>query len=157
MGENVEMDCQSKNVLNFSKISDKARVPKKATEGAAGMDLCACIDEEITIKPGDIVKIPCGIAISIPSKEYAAFIFARSGLGVKHGITLANSVGVIDSDYRGEIMVGLCNVSNESYTVSSGERIAQLIIMKIESFPLVEVESLDSTERGSGGFGSTGK
>ena len=151
------MDCQSKNVLNFSKISEKACTPKRATQGSAGMDLCACIDEEITIKPGDIAKIPCGIAISIPGNEYAAFIFARSGLGVKHGITLANSVGVVDSDYRGEIMVGLCNVSNEPYTVSPGERIAQMVIMRVESFPLVEVESLDSTTRGAGGFGSTGK
>ncbi len=153
----METKSQSKNVLNFCKLSAKACLPERATSGSAGLDLCACINEEITIKPGDLVRIPCGIAISIPSSEYAAFIFARSGLGVKHGITLSNGVGVIDSDYRGEICVGLCNVGNESYTITPGERIAQMIIMRVESFPLIEVESLDVTGRGSGGFGSTGK
>ncbi len=153
----MESKSQSKNVLNFCKLSKKARLPKRATSGSAGMDLCACIDEEITLNPGDLARIPCGIAISMPSNEYAAFIFSRSGLGVKHGITLSNGVGVVDSDYRGEICVGLCNVGSEPYTVSPGERIAQMVIMRVEVFPLVQVENLGSTQRGTGGFGSTGK
>lgn len=121
------------------------------------MDLHACIEESIEIKPGDLVKIPTGIAISIPKKEYAAFIFPRSGLAVKHGITLSNCVGVVDSDYRGEICVGLCNIGREPYTISPEERIAQMIIIKTEFLPILEVSSLDSTSRGEGGFGSTGK
>lgn len=153
----MESKSQSQNVLNFCKLSEKACVPKRATSGSAGMDLCACTDNEITINPGDLARIPCGIAISIPSNKYAAFIFARSGLGVKHGITLSNGVGVVDSDYRGEICVGLCNVGSEPYTITPGERIAQLVIMPVETFPLTEVESLSSTDRGTGGFGSTGK
>ncbi len=153
----MENKSQDKNILNFCKLSEKACVPKRATAGSAGMDLCACIDEEITVLPGNLVRIPCGIAIGIPSGDYAALIFARSGLGVKHGITLSNGVGVIDSDYRGEICVGLCNVGSEPYTIVPGERIAQMVIMRVENFPLMEVKSLDSTQRGTGGFGSTGK
>lgn len=153
----MESKSQSQKVLNFCKLSEKVCIPKRATSGSAGMDLCACIDEEITLNPGSLVRIPCGIAISIPSNEYAAFIFARSGLGVKYGVTLSNGVGVVDSDYRGEICVGLCNVGNEPYTITPGERVAQMVIMRVETFPLVEVKNLDSTERGTGGFGSTGK
>ena len=143
--------------LNFCKISNKAVIPTRATDGAAGYDLYACIEEEITLNPKERVLIPCGISISLPSREYAAFIFGRSGLGIKNGITLSNGVGVIDSDYRGEICVGLFNSSNEPYTFKSQERIAQMVIMKIELPVLNEVDSLDSTARGSKGFGSTGK
>lgn len=152
----MEKNCQGSKVLNFSKFSEKAYAPKRATSGSAGMDLSACIEEEITVKPGDIAKIPCGIGVSVP-EGYAAFIFARSGLAIKHGITLANAVGVVDSDYRGEVCVGLCNVSREPYTVRPNERIAQMIIMKVEMMPIFEVTSLDETARGTGGFGSTGK
>lgn len=153
----MENKSQSPNILNFCKVSDKAIIPKKATEGSAGMDLCACIENEIILKPGKRHLIPTGIAISLPGNDYVAFIFARSGLGVKHGIALSNGVGVIDSDYRGELRVGLCNFGDEEYTISPGERIAQLVIMKVENLPLCQVSELDSTERGKCGFGSTGK
>ncbi len=101
--------------------------------------------------------IPTGLAIEIPSSEYAAFIFARSGLSVKHGIGLLNSVGVIDSDYRGELKVGVINQKRESYTIMPGERIAQLVIMPVSCMPVCEVSELSDTDRGEGGFGSTGK
>lgn len=153
----MEIKNQDQNVLNFCKLSENAVLPKRATKGAAGMDLCACIENEIVLNPGERALVPTGIAISLPSEDYAAFLFARSGLGVKHGITLSNGVGVIDSDYRGEIRAGLCNMSKEPYTIKPNERIAQLVIMRVENFPLVEVKTLDSTERGAGGFGSTGK
>lgn len=153
----MENKSQSPNVLNFCKISDKAIVPKRATEGSAGMDLCACIDKDMILEPGKRALVPTGIAISLSEKDYAAFIFARSGLAVKHGISLSNGVGVIDSDYRGEIRVGLCNLGDEPYTIKPGERIAQMVIMKVENFNLHQVDKLDSTERGEGGFGSTGK
>lgn len=153
----MENKSQSPNVLNFCKISEKAIVPKRATEGSAGMDLCACIEEDIVLEPGKRVLVPSGIAVSLPEKDYAVFIFARSGLAVKHGISLSNGVGVIDSDYRGEIRVGICNFGEESYTIKPGERIAQMVVMKVENFNLCQVDKLDSTERGEGGFGSTGK
>ena len=121
------------------------------------MDLCACIENDIILNPGDRILVPSGIAISLPGPEYAAFIFARSGLGVKHGITLSNGVGVIDSDYRGEIGIGLCNLGKEPYIIKNGERIAQMVIMKVELPELNEVKVLDLTNRGSNGFGSTGK
>ena len=106
---------------------------------------------------GDTAVIPTGLAIEIPSSEYAAFIFARSGLSVKHGIGLLNSVGVIDSDYRGELKVGVINQKRESYTIMPGERIAQLVIMPVSCMPVCEVSELSDTDRGEGGFGSTGK
>ncbi len=156
-GDIVERKSQTKNVLNFCKVSKNAKVPYRATSGSAGMDLCACIENDVVLKPGERALIKTGIAISLPSSEYVAFIFARSGLGIKHGITLSNGVGVIDSDYRGEIGVGLCNLGNEDYTIKNGERIAQMVVMKVQTPELSEVESLDFTERGTGGFGSTGR
>lgn len=152
----MEIKSQDIKRLNFKKISDKGKIPQKATLGSAGMDLSACLDEEIQIKPGDLVKIPCGVAVEVPF-GYAAFVFARSGLGIKHGITLSNGVGVIDSDYRGEVCVGLCNVGKENYVVKDGDRIAQMVIMKVEDFAIHEVDNLSETARGEGGFGSTGK
>ena len=153
----MEIKNQDQNVLNFCRLSKNAISPKRATKGAAGMDLHACIEKEIILNPSERALVPTGVAISMPSCEYAAFLFARSGLGVKHGITLSNGVRVIDSDYRGEICAGLCNMGKEPYTIKPNERIAQIVIMKVENFPLVEVDTLDSTERGTGGFGSTGK
>lgn len=145
------------NSIKIMKKRQDAIIPKRATKGAAGMDLYAIIDEPVTIHPGKLIMIPTGIAIEMPSNEYAAFIFARSGLGVKHGIALSNGVGVIDSDYRGEICVGLCNLSDQSYTIQPKDRVAQMVIMPVCQLPLVEVKELDSTQRGEGGFGSTGK
>ena len=143
--------------VKVKKLKEQAVMPKRATEGSAGADLYACIDEPITIAPGQLVKIPTGIAIELSDSHTAAFLFARSGLGVKHGITLSNGVGVVDSDYRGEICVGLCNVSDKPYTVSPQERVAQMVIMPVVGASFVEAAVLGDTERGAGGFGSSGK
>lgn len=142
--------------VKVKKLKENAVVPKRATSGSAGADLYACIDEPITIAPGSLAMIPTGLAIELESSDCAAFLFARSGLGVKHGITLSNGVGVVDSDYRGEVCVGLCNVSNESYTINAGERIAQMVIMPVKPAEFVLTDDLSDTERGAGGFGSTG-
>ena len=148
-GENMEM--------LIKKVRENAKVPSRATEGSAGLDLCACIDEPITLNSGDTAVIPTGIAIALPSADFGAFVFPRSGIAVKHGIGLLNSVGVIDSDYRGEVMVGVINQFRESYTIQPGERIAQMVIMPVSMTPVREVTELDDTVRGAGGFGSTGK
>ncbi len=146
-----------KTQVKVKRLNDNAVLPKRATEGSAGADLYACINEPVMIAPGQLVKIPTGIAIELESNELAAFLFARSGLGVKHGITLSNSVGVVDSDYRGEVCVGLCNVSSEPYTIQPNERIAQMVIMPVACAGFIEVSELGDTSRGAGGFGSTGK
>lgn len=143
--------------LKMKKVRENAIIPKRATAGSAGLDLCACIDEPLTVKAGERAVIPSGIAIALESSEVVALVFARSGLAIKHGISLSNSVGVIDSDYRGEICVGIINTSREDYTVNPGERIAQLVLTPVIPAKPVEVESLDETERGAGGFGSTGR
>ncbi len=144
-------------VLQIKKLKDNAKVPSRGTAGSAGLDLCACIDEPITLNCGDTALIPTGIAIALPSADYGAFVFPRSGIAVKHGIGLLNSVGVIDSDYRGEIMVGVINQKREAYTIEPGERIAQMVIMPVSMMPVEEVTQLSETDRGDGGFGSTGK
>lgn len=143
--------------LKIKKVRDNAKIPFRATSGSAGMDLYACIDEPITLAGGEKAVIPTGIAIELPNEQLAAFVFARSGLAIKHGIGLLNSVGVIDSDYRGEICVGLINQLKEEYTINPDERIAQLVIMPVSMIEPVEVLELGDTERGEGGFGSTGK
>ena len=139
------------------KIGAEIPFPYYASAGAAAMDLHACIDEAVTLAPGGRAFLPTGIAIALPSAEYVALVFARSGLGIKHGIALSNGVGVIDSDYRGEIRVGLTNLSDTPYTVQPGDRIAQLAVMPVVQAELERVDSLDDTGRGTGGFGSTGK
>ena len=143
--------------LKIKKLKENARIPKRATEGAAGMDLFACITDAVALAPGQLTVIPTGIAIELSDNTCAAFLYARSGLGVKHGICLSNGVGVIDSDYRGEICVGLCNVSDTPYTIEPGERVAQMVIAPVLIPSVVEVGELGETERGSGGFGSTGR
>ena len=144
--------------VNITTVRENAIIPTKATTGSAGFDLHACIDKDLTIKKGDLIRVPCGIAIELPSSEYAAFFFARSGLGIKYGISLSNGVGVIDSDYRGEIQVGLCRTSDgDPYTIKNGDRIAQMIIMQMSNVNFKLVENLGESERGSGGFGSTGR
>ena len=115
------------------------------------------MDSDVVLKPGQRALIPTGIAIALPDSSYVAYIYARSGLAIKYGITLSNCVGVVDSDYRGEVKVGLVNLSDEDYTVSSGERIAQMVIAPVIIPEINEVDELDETERGAGGFGSTGK
>ena len=156
-GDSVKDENEYLETLKFVKLSKDAVIPKRATGGSAGLDLCACAGKSILLKPGERALIHTGIAISLPKSDFVALIFARSGLAIKHGITLSNGVGVIDSDYRGEICAGLCNMGKDPYTIKPNERIAQLVIIKVENFPPVEVKTLDSTERGTGGFGSTGK
>ena len=131
--------------------------PHFATAGAAAMDLCACVDEPVTLEAGQRALIPTGIAIALPDPGYVALVFARSGLGIKRGVCLSNGVGVIDSDYRGEIGVGLVNLSDETYTVQPGDRIAQLMVVPVVRPTLSFADELDETERGRGGFGSTGR
>ena len=143
-------------IIKIKKLSEKAVVPVRATEGSAGMDLCACIEEGITLKGGETALIPTGIAAEIP-KGFGLFIFPRSGLSIKHGIGLLNSVGVVDSDYRGEIMVGLQNAGQEAFTIAPGDRIAQMMITPVVQASIQMTDSLDETQRGAGGFGSTGK
>lgn len=145
------------SVLKIKKLRDDAKIPFRATDGSAGMDLYACIDEAVEILPHEIRVIPTGIAIELESADYVAYIYARSGLAIKNGIAPANCVGVIDSDYRGEICVGLLNQTEKVFTVNSEERIAQMVISPV-ILPTIEVvDELSNTQRGAGGFGSTGK
>lgn len=143
--------------LKIKKLRPEAKIPTRATEGSAGLDLYACIDEPITLNKGDKALIPTGIAIGLDDPHYAAFIHSRSGLAIKHGLALLNSVGVIDSDYRGEVCVGIVKLTEEPYTIQPFERIAQMVIKPVELPEIVEVQELDDTDRGSGGFGSTGR
>lgn len=143
--------------IRFQKLHPNAVIPQRATPGSAGLDLVACMEEPVLLPPGGRAMIPTGLAMAIPTAEWVGLVYARSGLAVRHGITLSNSVGVIDSDYRGEIRVGLCNLGQEPYTVQPGERIAQLVISPVLLPPVEVADELDSTERGTGGFGSTGK
>lgn len=152
-----KMERMELKIKRISHDGVKIDLPRRATEGSAGLDLCAAVSESVTVNPRSLVRIPSGIAIGLPSSEYVGLVFARSGLAVKHGITLSNSVGVIDSDYTGEIIVGLCNLSDMPYTIEPGERIAQLVVMPVSILPIVEVAELQPTERAAGGFGSTGK
>ena len=138
------------------KIGNEIPLPSYSTSGSAAVDLRACINEPVTIKAGEHKIIDTGIAISIP-EGYVALMFSRSGLAVKSGIALRNSVGVIDSDYRGELHVGLVNNSKTDYIINEGDRIAQLAIMPVVQVCFQVVDELDETDRGTGGYGSTGK
>lgn len=142
--------------IPYIKTDDNAAPPERATSGSAGYDLRACIGEPVTINPRERALITTGIAMSIP-EGHVGLVFGRSGLGVKHGVTLSNGVGVIDSDYRGQIHVGLVNHSDMPYTISNGDRIAQLCIMPFVSAEFTLTEVLDDTGRNTNGFGSTGK
>ncbi|MDD4656570.1 MAG: dUTP diphosphatase [Bacteroidales bacterium] len=139
-------------VVNHSQFE----LPNYATPHSAGMDLRANTSETITIKPLQRVLIPTGLHIELP-QGYEAQIRPRSGLAIKHGIGLVNSPGTIDSDYRGEIKIIVVNLSNENFSLNPGERVAQMVIAKHEKATLIECSTLESTERGEGGFGSTGK
>ena len=147
---------EKNNVLRMKKLREGAVLPQRQTEGAAGYDLCACLEAPVTLQPGEGYPFPTGLAAEIP-QGYAGMMFCRSGLGVKHGISLPNCVGVIDSDYRGELVVPLRNFGDGTYTIQPGERIAQLVIMPVLLPEIVEVEDLSQTQRGQGGFGSTGR
>ena len=139
-------------------LSRGMTMPSYATDGAAAVDMRAAIDEgtTVTIQPGQRAMIPTGMAISLENANVVAILAARSGLAVKSGINLANGIGVIDSDYRGEICVGLYNSSDVPFTVNRGDRIAQLMFMPVYTAKLIEAATLDETARGAGGFGSTG-
>ncbi len=139
-----------------SRIGAEIPMPEYATDGSAGMDLRACIDQEIILQPGQTSLIPSGLAIYIENSGYAAMILPRSGLGHKHGIVLGNLVGLIDSDYQGQLMVSCWNRSQSDYTIKVGERVAQLIIVPVVQTEFELVTDFDSSDRGSGGFGHTG-
>lgn len=143
-------------ILKIKRLSNNRFVPEYKTEGAAGMDLCAAITEPVTLKPLERALIPTGLKIEL-EHGYEAQIRPRSGLSIKHGITLINCVGTIDEDYRGEVCIPVVNLSNETYTIQPDERVAQMIIAKVEQADVEVVEELTATVRGAGGFGSTGK
>lgn len=142
--------------LKVKRLREGVQLPQRQTDGSAGFDLHAAIDEPSTVSPGETLVVPTGLAMEIP-QGYAGMIFTRSGLGVKHGMVVKNGVGVIDSDYRGELRVALYNCDKEPYTVTPGERVAQLVLLPVGILPVTEVQELDETVRGTGGFGSTGK
>ncbi len=141
--------------VNIKKLNDNAVIPTYGSEYAAGADLYACIEDTVTIEPGETKLIPTGLAMELPI-GYAGLIYARSGLASKKGLAPANKVGVVDSDYRGEVMVALHNHSNVSASIDPKERIAQLVITPYIAAIFNTVESLEDTARGEGGFGSTG-
>ncbi len=143
--------------LFVKRLDPRVQLPAYQTPGAAAMDLAALLDAPVTIAPRQLVSIPTGLAIALPDAGWVALVFARSGLGIKHGIALSNGVGVIDSDYRGELKVGLINLSDEPYTIQPGDRIAQLMVVPVGQAAVHELEELPPTARGAGGFGSTGK
>jgi dUTP pyrophosphatase len=139
------------------RIGNEIGLPHYATSGSAGLDLRACMDEDITLKPGETTLIPTGIAIHIDDPSLAAMILPRSGLGHKHGIVLGNLVGLIDSDYQGQLFVSCWNRGSESFVITVGERIAQMVIVPIVQVGFEEVDEFSVTDRGTGGFGHTGR
>ena len=140
-----------------ARIGEQIPMPTYATPGSAGMDLRACLDEDLQLAPGDTHLIPTGIAIHIADPGFAAVILPRSGLGHKHGIVLGNLVGLIDSDYQGQLFVSCWNRGTEAFTVTVGERIAQLVIVPVAQAEFSVVEQFDASQRGAGGFGSSGR
>ena len=142
--------------VNIKKLNENAIIPTYGSQYAAGADLYACLEGELTIEPNQTVLVKTGIAIEVPI-GYGAFIYARSGLASKRGLAPANKVGVVDCDYRGEVMVALHNHSTSAKSILPGERIAQMVIAPYITAEFTEVESLSDTDRGEGGFGSTGR
>lgn len=144
--------------VRFKRLSSRASIPAYQSAGAAGLDLAACLPEEhatVTIAPGQITLVPLGFAVAIP-QGYEGQVRPRSGLATKHGIGIPNAPGTVDSDYRGEMKVALINLSREPFVVTHGMRVAQLVIAPVAHATIREVNSLDDTARGGGGFGSTG-
>lgn len=139
------------------RLGDTIPLPEYATNGSAGLDLRACLKEAVTIEPGETILIPTGMAIYIEDPSLAAMILPRSGLGHKHGIVLGNLVGLIDSDYQGELMVSCWNRGSTAFTIEIGERLAQLILVPIVQARFKQVEEFTATERGAGGFGHSGR
>ncbi len=151
------MTLQVQYKILDKRLGNEIEMPHYGTKGSAGLDLRACIDEDLTIEPGQTVLIPTGMAIHLDDSGLAAMLLPRSGLGHKHGIVLGNLVGLIDSDYQGPLMVSCWNRSEVAYTIAVGERIAQMVIVPVLQPVFTEVEEFgDATERGEGGFGHTG-
>ncbi len=139
------------------RLGKSISLPEYATTGSAGLDLRACLDEELLLKPGETKLIPTGMAIHIADENLAAVILPRSGLGHKHGIVLGNLVGLIDSDYQGQLFVSCWNRGHTEFTIAVGDRIAQLVFVPVEQVEFQQVENFDGSHRGEGGFGHTGK
>ncbi len=139
------------------RLGDTIPMPTYATSGSAGLDLCACLDDGLTLMPGQTQLIPTGLAVYIADPSLAGMILPRSGLGHKHGIVLGNLVGLIDSDYQGQLFVSAWNRSDKAYTMAVGERIAQLVLVPVVQAGFEVVEEFTVSERGEGGYGSTGK
>ena len=142
-------------VLRMKKVRPGAQLPQRQTAGSAGFDLCACIQEPVVLEPGDSALFPTGLAAEIP-QGHVGLIFTRSGLGVKHGVAVSNGVGVIDSDYRGELKTAIHNHGSRPQVIEPGERIAQLVLVPYLTAQFLETDTLSDTQRGTGGFGSTG-
>lgn len=142
--------------VKFKKLNEKVKLPCYQTDGAAGMDICAFLDEPVTLKTLERKLIPTGLKMELPH-GYEAQVRPRSGMSIKHGITLVNCVGTIDEDYRGEVCVPVINLSTEDFTINSGDRIAQIIISPVTKAQVDVAEELSDTQRGEGGFGSTGR
>ena len=142
--------------MRVKKLRENAIIPTYGSPDAAGADLYACLEDDVTIEPGKTVFIPTGLAMEVP-KGYAGLIYARSSMGTKRGLAPANKVGVVDSDYRGEVMVALHNHGQQPQVVAHGERIAQLLVTPVLAPAFEECDDLTDTQRGTGGFGSTGR
>lgn len=140
-----------------ARVGDTYPLPHYATEGSAGLDMRACVDEPLTVSPGDTVLVPSGIAIHIADPGLAAVLLPRSGLGHKHGLVLGNLTGLIDSDYQGQVFVSIWNRSNRDYEISPGERIAQMVFVPVEQVQFDVVEEFATSRRGEGGFGHSGQ
>lgn len=138
------------------RVGDSIPLPHYATDGSAGLDMRACIDEPITVAPGETVLVPTGIAIHVADPSLAAVLLPRSGLGHKHGIVLGNLTGLIDSDYQGQVFISCWNRGSGSYDVQPGERIAQMVFVPVEQVEFRVVKEFDESDRGSGGFGHSG-
>lgn len=139
------------------RVGDSIPLPHYATDGSAGMDMRACIDEAITVAPGETVLVPTGLAIHVADPGLAAVLLPRSGLGHKHGLVLGNLTGLIDSDYQGQVFISCWNRSSTSYEVQPAERIAQMVFVPVEQVELKVVEEFAASDRGAGGFGHSGK
>lgn len=146
-----------RKTVKFKQLDSAAKAPAYATAGAAAADLCALLDAPLTVEPMQRVLVPTGLAIELPGPECVALVYARSGLSIKHGLCMANGVGVVDSDYRGELKVPMVNLGTEAYTIAPGERVAQLCIAPVWQADFEAADTLGDTARGEGGFGSTGR
>ena len=139
-----------------SRVGDSIPLPHYATDGSAGLDMRACIDEPLTVQPGETVLVPTGLAFHISDASLAAVLLPRSGLGHKHGLVLGNLTGLIDSDYQGQVFISCWNRGSQGYEIQPGERIAQMVFVPVEQVRFSIVEEFDDSERGSGGFGHSG-